>query len=66
MVFGAGVVVCDSDSDGISVISETEESLIVSSSDDLAEEFVINRSACRERNDAIENIGSANAATQQV
>lgn len=52
--FCKGVVDCDSDSDGISVISETEESLKESSSDDLPQEFF--NSDCDEAEEEVEDI----------
>lgn len=52
-----GVVNCDSDSDGISVISETEESLKESSSDDLTQDFFTSGGICDENEEVVENIG---------
>lgn len=64
LLYFVGVVDCDSDSDGISVISETEDSLKESSSDDLSQEFFTTANICR-RDDVVESIGS-NIGTAEV
>lgn len=67
IVLFEGVVDCDSDSDGISVISETDESLTESSSDS-TQDFYTARSGlfCDEVDETVENIGNVSERAANV